>query len=217
MKPAKRICDSRIGDIISILKKEYPDARCTLDFKTPHQLLVATVLSAQCTDERVNIVTKDLFKKYRKPKDFAGADIRELEDDIRSTGFFRNKAKSIKESARIITNHYRGKMPDSMAKLVKLPGVGRKTASVILGTAFNKAEGIAVDTHVMRLSKRLGLTKQKDAATIEKDLMEIVPKSEWIIFSHLLISHGRAVCTARRPVCKSCVLMGLCSSARRFL
>ena len=217
MKRSKRKADSRIGDIILLLKKEYPDARCTLDFKTPHQLLVATVLSAQCTDERVNIVTKDLFRKYRKPSDFAGADIRELENDIRSTGFFRNKAKSIRESARIIINHYRGRMPDSMAELVKLPGVGRKTAAVILGTAFGKAEGIAVDTHVMRLSKRLGLTKQKEATTIEKELMKLVPRSDWIIFSHLLISHGRAVCKARRPECKSCVLMSLCPSAGRFL
>jgi endonuclease-3 len=217
MRSKKPRIDSRIADVILLLKRKYPDARCTLDFETPHQLLVATVLSAQCTDERVNIVTKDLFKRYRRPKDFAEADIRELERDIRSAGFFRNKAKSIKESARLITNHHGGRIPRSMSELVRLPGVGRKTASVILGTAFGKAEGIAVDTHVMRLSRRLGLSGQKDAARIEKDLMRIVPRDDWIIFSHLLISHGRAVCHARKPECKSCILRELCPAATRFL
>ena len=207
---------SHIKKIVALLKKAYPGADCSLDFRTPHQLLVATILSAQCTDERVNIVTKDLFKKYKKPRDYADADIRELEEDIRSTGFFRNKAKSIKESAAVIENHYHGKMPDTMADLVKLPGVGRKTASVILGTAFRKAEGIVVDTHVMRLSQRLGLTKNSDAVKIEKDLMEILPKADWIIFSHLMISHGRAVCKARKPDCAACVLAELCPSAGSF-
>jgi len=202
--------------IISLLKKEYPGADCTLDFKSPHQLLVATILSAQCTDERVNIVTKVLFKKYKKPRDFAEAGIKELENDIRSTGFFRNKAKSIKESASIITNYYKGKIPDSMAELIKLPGVGRKTASVILGTAFGVAEGIVVDTHVARLSRRFGFTKNKDAVKIEKDLMKIIPKNDWIIFSHLMISHGRAVCKARKPECDSCALSKLCPSAGDF-
>lgn len=207
---------SHIKKIVTLLKKNYPGADCSLDFRTPHQLLVATILSAQCTDERVNIVTKDLFKKYKKPRDYADADILELEEDIRSTGFFRNKAKSIKESAAVIENHYRGQMPDTMADLVKLPGVGRKTASVILGTAFKKAEGIVVDTHVMRLSQRLGLTKNSDAVKIEKDLMEILPKADWIIFSHLMISHGRAVCKARKPDCAACVLAELCPSAGSF-
>jgi endonuclease-3 len=199
--------------IVTVLKKEYPDARCTLDFNTPHQLLVATILSAQCTDERVNIVTKELFKKYRKTSDFADSDRKELEDDIRSTGFFRNKAKSIQESAKTIVNHYGGRMPDNMADLIKLAGVGRKTASVILGTAFGKAEGIAVDTHVNRLSRRLGLTVNKDAPGIEKDLMKIILKEDWIIFSHLLIDHGRAVCKARKPACDDCVLAKYCPSA----
>lgn len=202
--------------IVALLKKAYPGADCSLDFKTPHQLLVSTILSAQCTDERVNIVTKDLFKKYKKPHDYADADIHELEEDIRSTGFFRNKAKSIKESAIVIDNHYNGKIPETMEELIKLPGVGRKTASVILGTAFKKAEGVVVDTHVIRLSRRLGLTENKDAVKIEKDLMQLLPKSDWIIFSHLMISHGRAVCKARKPDCGSCVLAGLCPSAGSF-
>lgn len=214
-KTAKNI--SNVKKIISLLKKAYPDARCTLDFRTPHQLLVATILSAQCTDERVNIVTKDLFRKYRNPKDYAGADTPVLENDIRPTGFFRNKAKSIRESAEVIVNHHDGKMPDSLQELTRLPGVGRKTASVILGTAFEKAEGIVVDTHVGRLSGRLGLTDQKDAFKIEKDLMQIIPKKDWIIISHLLIDHGRAVCKARKPDCRKCVLLKLCPSAKQFL
>jgi len=198
--------------IIRLLKKAYPQAGCTLDFKTPHQLLVSTILSAQCTDERVNIVTKNLFKKYKKPEDFAGADLQELEDDIRSTGFYHNKARAIKESAVKITNHYSGQVPDKMEELVKLPGVGRKTASVILGAAYNKAEGIVVDTHVARLSKRLGFTRHADAVKIEKDLLNIITKKDWIIFSHLLIQHGRAVCKARRPECGKCALAKLCPS-----
>jgi len=205
-----------VKKVIALLKKEYPDARCTLDFKTPHQLLVATILSAQCTDERVNIVTKDLFKKYKKPKDFANADLSELENDIKSTGFFRNKAKSIKNSAASIVNDHKGKMPDNMDQLVKLAGVGRKTASVILGTAFNKAEGIVVDTHVARLSQRLGWTKNKDAVKIERDLMQIIPEKDWIILSHLLIDHGRAVCKARKPDCNNCILAPHCPSAGKF-
>ncbi len=202
-----------IKKIISLLKKEYPDSRCTLDFKTPHQLLVATILSAQCTDERVNIVTKDLFRKYKKPKDFAEVSLDELEDDIRSTGFFRNKARAIKESAAIISNNYKGKVPQNLAELVKFPGVGRKTGSVILGAAFGIAEGIVVDTHVARLSQRLGFTKNKDAVKIEKDLMQIIPKNDWIIFSHLLIDHGRKICNARRPDCRHCILNKYCPSA----
>ncbi|MBW1784778.1 MAG: endonuclease III [Deltaproteobacteria bacterium] len=204
------------GKIIALLKKEYPKADCTLDFRSPHQLLVSTILSAQCTDERVNIVTKELFKKYKKPSDYADANIKALENDIRSTGFFRNKAKSIKESAAMIANNHSGKIPDTLAELVKLPGVGRKTASVILGTAFRKAEGIVVDTHVARLSQRLGFTNNKDAVRIEKDLMAIIPKKDWIIFSHLMISHGRAVCKARKPACGSCALAKQCPSAGKF-
>jgi endonuclease-3 len=203
--------------IISLLKREYPNAHCTLDFKTQHQLLVATILSAQCTDERVNIVTKDLFKKYRKPKNFAAASISELEDDIRSTGFFRNKAKAIKKSANIICDDYKNRIPENLDELIKLPGVGRKTASVILGAAFGKAEGIVVDTHVARLSERLGFTKNRDAVKIEKDLMKMIPKKNWIIFSHLLINHGRKICKARNPNCQTCFLRKYCPSANHFL
>jgi len=198
--------------IVSLLKKMYPHAACSLDFRTPFQLMVATILSAQCTDERVNIVTKELFKKYKKPSDYAEALINGLEDAIRSTGFFRNKAKSIKESARVIVEKYDGKVPERIELLVKLPGVGRKTATVILGTAFHKAEGITVDTHVSRLSQRLGLTVAKTPEKIEKDLMELIPKKDWIIFSHLMIDHGRAVCKARKPECGDCRLAKLCPS-----
>jgi endonuclease-3 len=205
-----------VRKIIALFKKEYPESRCTLDFKTPHQLLVATILSAQCTDERVNIVTKDLFKKYKRPKDFAMASINELENDIRSTGFFRNKAKAIKESSAIIVNNYKNKIPDNLAELTKLPGVGRKTGSVILGTAFGISEGIVVDTHVSRLSQRIGFTRNKNAVKIEKDLIRIIPKKDWIIISHLLIDHGRQVCKARRPDCPNCLLQKYCPSANQL-
>lgn len=200
----------RARKAVALLKKEYPNSACTLNFKTAHQLLVATILSAQCTDERVNIVTKYLFKKYRKPLDYASAPIKELEEDIRSTGFFRNKAKSIKNSSQTIVEIFRGKVPDKMEELVKLPGVGRKTATVILGTAFGKAEGVTVDTHVARLSRRLGFTHEKTPEKIEKDLMVLIPKKDWIIFSHLLIDHGRSVCKARKPECERCFLVKLC-------
>ncbi len=196
--------------IIKLLKKEYPDSACSLNFKTTHQLMVATILSAQCTDERVNIVTKDLFKKYKKPLDYAEAPKEELEKDIHSTGFYRNKAKSIKNSAQVIVERHKGKVPDNMQELIKLAGVGRKTATVILGTGFGKAEGVTVDTHVSRISKRLGLTTEKTPEKIEKDLMNIIPKKDWVIFSHLLIDHGRAVCKARNPGCEKCFLNKLC-------
>ena len=202
--------------IISLLKKEYPKSACTLDFKTAHQLMVATILSAQCTDERVNIVTRDLFKKYKKPGDYADAPIRELEKDLKSTGFFRNKAKSIKESSRVIVSEFNGLVPDGMNDLIKLPGIGRKTATVILGTAYGKAEGITVDTHVSRLSARLGLTAEKTPEKIEKGLLDLIPKKDWIIISHLLIDHGRAVCKARKPGCDSCVLAKICPSFGNF-
>lgn len=200
----------RVAKIVKLLKKNYPDSACTLNFKTAHQLMVATILSAQCTDERVNIVTKKLFKKYKKPLDYANAPIEQLEEDIHSTGFFRNKAKSIKNSSQMIVDNYKGRVPDKMEELVKLAGVGRKTATVILGTAFGKAEGVTVDTHVSRISKRLGLTSEKTPEKIEKDLMNIIPKKDWIIFSHLLIDHGRTVCKARKPECENCFLSNLC-------
>jgi endonuclease-3 len=203
----------RAKKIITLLKKTYPDSKCSLTYRTPHQLLVATILSAQCTDERVNMVTPGLFDKYRNIEDFAGADIKELEDDIRSTGFYHNKAKAIKNSAGIILNHHGGQMPRTLEEMVELPGVGRKTGSAVLGEAFGIAEGIVVDTHVKRISNKLGFTAQSDPVKIERDLMEIIPHADRIKFTHLLIDHGRAVCKARRPECNRCPLAKLCPSA----
>jgi endonuclease-3 len=174
----------RAKKIIRLLKKRYPDAKCSLNFKNVHQLMVATILSAQCTDERVNIVTTDLFKKYKGVKDFAESDIRELEKDIHSTGFYKNKAKSIKNSAQQLLEQYKGKIPKKLDELVKLPGVGRKTGSVILGAGYGLAEGIVVDTHVTRISNLLRFTNHKDAVQIEMDLMKIIPKKDWIVFTH---------------------------------
>jgi endonuclease-3 len=205
---------ARAGEIVDRLRREYPDARCSLDFKTPHQLLVATILSAQCTDERVNMVTPALFKKYRSVKAFAEADQKELERDIYTTGFYSNKAKSLRLSAQKILAEHGGKIPRTLDELVKLPGVGRKTASVILGVAFGLAEGIVVDTHVARVSRLLGLSGEKDALKIERDLMKVIPPADWIDFSHLMIYHGRAVCIARRPRCGDCALADCCPSAK---
>ncbi len=204
---------ARVRKIIALLMKDYPDARCTLDFKSVHQLMVATILSAQCTDERVNIVTKSLFKKYRKVDDYAKVDLAELGRDIYATGFHNNKAKSIKKSAQQLLQLHDGKIPVTLDELVKLAGVGRKTASVILGAGFGLAEGIVVDTHVGRISRLLKLTFQKDPVKIERDLIRIIPKADWIIYSHLLISHGRAVCIARRPQCGECVVNKWCPGA----
>ena len=204
---------ARAKKIVRLLKKTYPDSRCSLDFKTVHQLAVATILSAQCTDERVNMVTPALFKKYRTVRAFAEADLKELEQDIYSTGFYANKAKAIKNSAVALVEDHGGKVPKTLDELVKLPGVGRKTGSVILGAGYGLAEGIVVDTHVGRISRLLGLTEQTDAVKVERDLMEVIPKPDWIGLSHLLIDHGRAVCVARRPKCGDCVLATLCPSA----
>jgi endonuclease-3 len=204
---------ARARKIVAKLKKEYPDAGCSLRYKTAHQLLVATILSAQTSDEQVNKITPALFKKYKSIEAFAGADISELEGDIKAIGLYRNKAKSIKQSAVQILHEFGGKVPDNMDDLVTLSGVGRKTAGVVLGEWFNTAEGIVVDTHVKRLSRRLGLTKQTDPNKIERDLMEIIPKRDWIILTHLLIDHGRAVCTARSPRCDACAVNRLCPSA----
>ncbi len=204
----------RAKKIINLLLKLYPDAKCELSFENVHQLMVATILSAQCTDQRVNIVTKDLFQKYSSIKDFADANMVELENDVHSTGFFRNKAKSIKKSAQQLLEEHNGKIPKSIEQLTKLAGVGRKTASVILGTGYSIAEGIVVDTHVTRLSRLLGLTNKKDAVKIERDLMQIIPKNNRIGYSHLLIHHGRAICVARRPKCPECPVKKLCPSAK---
>ena len=205
---------SRAKKIVKALKTAYPGAKCSLNFKNIHQLMVATILSAQCTDERVNIVTKNLFKKYRSLKDFAGVDIRELEIDIHSTGFYKNKAKSIKTSSQQLLEHYNGNIPRTLDELVTLAGVGRKTGSVVLGAGYGLTEGVVVDTHVIRISNLLKLTNHKDALKIEKELMGILPKKDWIIFTHLIIDHGRAVCIARRPDCANCTLKNLCPSAK---
>ncbi|MCX5692416.1 MAG: endonuclease III [Candidatus Omnitrophica bacterium] len=204
---------TNIKEIIRILKKEYPDAKIALRFKNTWQLLVATILSAQCTDVRVNKVTPVLFKKYKNISDFAEADPEEFEKAIHSTGFYRNKAKSIIGSANKILSGFNARVPDTMEELTGLPGVGRKTANVILSSGFGKIAGIVVDTHVIRLSCRLGLTKNTEPDKIENDLMKVVPKTEWAVFSHLLILHGRKICNARKPLCGECKLNKLCPSA----
>ena len=198
-----------ISAILRILDQTYPEAKCSLDFNNPLELLVATVLSAQCTDERVNQVTKTLFDKYQAAADYANATLEELEDDIRSTGFFRNKAKSLKNCSAELVEKYQGEVPASLEQLVKLPGIGRKTANVILGTAFN-VPGIVVDTHVGRITQRIGLTQEKDPVKIEFDLMEIIPRDKWTVFSHQLIQHGRAICNARKPKCSKCPVLEHC-------
>ena len=202
-----------VEETIARLKSAYPDARTELTWTNPLELLVATMLSAQTTDVRVNLVTPDLFAKYPTAADYAGADPAELEEDIRPTGFFRNKAKSLRGMAHALVEDHGGEVPRTMPELVALPGVGRKTANVVLGNAFSIDEGIVVDTHVRRLSNRLGFTSQNDPEKIEKDLMEIVPKGDWTVFSHLLILHGRSVCKSRKPDCESCTLNDLCPSA----
>lgn len=202
----------RIGAIIARLAERYPEARCSLDHVDPLQLLVATILSAQCTDARVNQVTKTLFLKYRTTDDYATADPAVFEGEIRSTGFFRNKTKSVLGMAAALVERFGGKVPDTMADLVTLPGVGRKTANVVLGNAFGKDEGVVVDTHVARIAALLGLTRASDPVKIEQDLMALVPRSRWTLFPHLLIHHGRATCIARRPKCGECPLADLCPS-----
>jgi endonuclease III len=204
----------RTGKLIERLKAAYPDARCSLNYANPLELLVATVLSAQCTDARVNIVTKSLFKKYRTASDYAGAPPGELEADIQSTGFYRNKAKALRSCCAALLAQHAGDVPADMAALVQLPGVGRKTANVILGNAYEVAEGIVVDTHVRRLTGRLGLTKHGDPEKIEADLLQVVPRQDWIAFGHVLILHGRRVCSARAPKCAACPVQDLCPSAK---
>jgi len=200
----------RARKAVRSLCKEYPEAVCALVHRTPFELLVATILSAQCTDARVNIVTKDLFKKYAGPEAFAAAPLPTIEKAIQSTGFFRNKAKSIKACSTALVEQYGGKVPQDLDSLVELPGVGRKTANVVLGVAFGKAAGVVVDTHVGRVSRRLGLTSNDDPVKVETDLMQLLPKKEWIDFSHRMIYHGRQVCIARRPRCEVCVMRSFC-------
>ena len=212
MKSAKE----RVGEIIEILRKNYPRSRTALKFETPLQIMVSTILSAQCTDERVNQITPALFKKYKTAADFASADREELEEEIRSTGFFRNKTKSIIGASKRIVEDFGGKVPDSMEELLTLPGVARKTANIVLSSSFKKVEGIAVDTHVKRLSQRLGLSKEKDPNKIERDLMATVPKEDWLDFNYMLVNHGRKICPARKPLCPSCDINHLCPSAEEF-
>ncbi len=202
----------RAKKIIALLQKEYPRARTALKFGNSVQMLASTILSAQCTDERVNKVTAELFKKYKTARDFAKANLKTFENEIRSTGFYRNKAKNIINSAKIIVEKFKGRVPDSMEELLTLPGVARKTANVVLHNAYGKVEGIVVDTHVRRLSQRLGLTDFDDPEKIEKDLMEIVPRAKWGAISYLLINHGRSICQARKPNHAECVLRDICPS-----
>ncbi len=207
----------RTAEIIKRLKKAYPTAHCALNHTNAFELLIATILSAQCTDERVNIVTSTLFRKYRNPKDFADVAQDELEQDIHSTGFFRNKAKSIRGAANRIIDEFGGHVPETMDEIISLPGVARKTANVVLGNAFGIASGVVVDTHISRLSQRLRLTTEKTPEKIELDLQALVPKKHWVMFPHWIIFHGRQICQARKPKCTECVLADLCPSYEIFV
>jgi len=208
---------SRAKRIISRLRKTFPSPKIALEYRDPLQLLVATILSAQCTDERVNQVTQSLFKKYRTAKDYAEANTAEFEQEIRSTGFFRAKAKSIINCSKQLVEKHGGEVPRTMEELVQLPGIGRKTANCVLGAAYGIASGVVVDTHVRRLAQRIGLSKEDDPEKIEEDLMEIVPKKDWIDFGNMLIWHGRRTCQARKPNCPECVINDLCPSAEIFM
>jgi endonuclease-3 len=207
---------TRVMEIIELLEKEYPDAKTALNYSNPLELLVATILSAQCTDKRVNAVTKSLFKKYKTADDYADADLGELGEDVRPTGFYRNKARNIKKSSQLLVEKFNAQVPRTMNEILELPGVARKTANIVLSNAYGVIEGIAVDTHVRRLSQRLGLTENKNPDKIEKDLMEIVPTAHWRRITDLLISHGRNICVARKPKCSLCVLNKICPSAFTF-
>jgi endonuclease-3 len=218
----KKPSEPRVNDkttvlrIIELLEKEFPDARIALHYTNPLELLIATILSAQCTDERVNTVTKTLFKKYRKTKDYADADLKELERDIKSTGFYHNKAKNVKKCCQMLVEKSNSQVPKTMAEMLELPGVARKTSNVVLQNAYGLVEGIAVDTHVRRVSTRLGLTENEDPDKIEQDLMRIVPKDKWMRITDLLIFLGRTVCVARKPKCETCALNRICPSALTF-
>jgi endonuclease-3 len=207
----------RAKQLVEVLPGIYPEAHCELDFKTPLQLLIATILSAQCTDKRVNLVTPALFVRYRTAADFAAAPPAALEKAIQSTGFFRNKTKSIRAATAAIVQEHGGQVPQTMAELHALPGVGRKTANVVLGNAFHKDEGVVVDTHVARLAQRLGLTSEQDPEKIERDLMKLIPRAHWTNWSHWLIWHGRRRCFARKPDCANCELLRLCPSGQKFI
>jgi endonuclease-3 len=204
---------ARVRKVISKLKRAYPDAKCSLNHSNAFELLIATILSAQCTDARVNIVTQDLFRKYRKPEDYLKVSPTELQQDIRTTGFFRNKTTSIQGAAKVLHEQYSDEVPQTMDELLELPGVARKTANVVLGNAFGLSAGVVVDTHVTRLSHRLEFSEEKTAEKIEQDLIAIVPKKDWVMFPHLMIAHGRATCKARNPLCSECAIEKLCPSS----
>jgi len=208
--PGLELDPKRIADLLDRLQKAYPNAKCALHHSNAWELLVATILSAQCTDARVNMVTPGLFQKFPTPQAFAAASLPAIEEEIRSTGFYHNKAKSISGAAKKLIADFSGRVPETMAELLTLPGVARKTANVVLGVAFGKAEGVVVDTHVLRLSHRLGLTRAEDPKRVEEDLMRIIPRDRWIAFSHEMIHHGRQICIARKPRCVDCPLETLC-------
>jgi len=212
-KAAPTVRQSHVDEILARLIDNYPDAQCSLDFVKPHELLVSTILSAQCTDKQVNKVTPALFRKYPTPQAFAEADSEELKEMIRPTGFFNNKAKSIRNAMRAVVTNFNGRVPDTLEELLQLEGVGRKTANVVLGDAFG-TPGIVVDTHVKRIARRLGLTENNDPVRIEFDLMALIPEEHWTLFGHLIIDHGRAICQARKPRCQDCFLHDICPSAK---
>jgi endonuclease-3 len=207
----------RVNELIARLHQAYPDAKCSLDFTTPLELLVATILSAQCTDERVNMVTKTLFKKYRTAQDYADAPLAQLEQDLKQVNFYRNKARNIQAAARMLVQRYGGQVPQTMADLIALPGVARKTANVVLGNAYGIVEGIVVDTHAGRVSRRLGLASSEDPVKAEQELMKVIPRQDWLAYTHLLIYHGRAVCQARKPLCQQCTLVDLCPTGSGYV
>ena len=203
----------RVSRITEILTKTYQEAKVVLKFSNPIEMLISTMLSAQCTDERVNLVTRDLFRKYRTPEEYANSDLKELESTIRSTGFYRSKAKNIRNACRMIVDRFHSQVPKTIEELTSLPGVGRKTANIVLSNSYGIIEGIAVDTHVARVSKRLGLAKSDDSEKIERDLMRIIPRELWFNFTYRIIEHGRKICTARKPLCPECPLNKICPSA----
>jgi endonuclease-3 len=209
--------ERRVARILRGLDQAYPNAKCALEHKNALELLVATILSAQCTDERVNIVTRDLFKKYRTPEDYAFAPRAVLEEEIRSTGFFRNKTRSLQGAAAMILDKFGGRVPDTMEDLIRLPGVARKTANVVLGVIFGKAEGVVVDTHVFRVARRLDLSHAPAPEKMERDLMGLIPRNKWIVFSHQMIHHGRKLCKARKPICYLCPVESVCQSEDKAL
>ena len=211
--PELELAPERIGEILRRLQAAYPNAECALQHRSAWELLVATILSAQCTDARVNMVTPQLFRKFPTPAAFAQASLPAIEEEIRSTGFYHNKAKSVSGAAKRLVAEFGGKVPQTMEELLTLPGVARKTANVVLGVAFHKAEGVVVDTHVLRLSQRLGLTRAEDPKRVEEDLMRAIPRDRWISFSHEMIQHGRQICVARKPRCVDCPLETLCHAA----